>query len=257
MTEVLPARLLILGGTSEAAALARAAIARFSPRIETVTSLAGRTATPGPIAGSLRIGRFGGAGGLAAYLHRERIDLVVDATHPFAATIAANAATACAQIGVPRLKLLRVSWRAQPGDDWREAADFAAAAGMVEASGRRIFLTTGPGYLGAFAKSNGIWFLVRLLQPAPAPLPLVAYKTVIGRPPFTVEAEQALLAENRIDTLVSKQSGGPAEAKLTAARSLGVSVIMIRRPAPPPGERVETVEEAMLWLAVRLALPVT
>ncbi len=252
MPEVWPARLLILGGTSEAAALARAAIARFAPRLEIVTSLAGRTAAPGAIAGSVRIGGFGGAGGLAAYLHRERIDLVVDATHPFAATIAANAAAACAQTGVPRLKLLRVSWRAQPGDDWREAADFAAAAGMVETAGRRIFLTTGPGDLDAFAKLNGNWFLVRLLQPAPAPLPLAAYKTIIGRPPFTVEAEQALLAENRIDTLVSKQSGGPAEAKLTAARSLGVSVIMIRRPTPPPGDRVETVEAAIAWLGSRL-----
>lgn len=252
MPERHPARLLILGGTSEAAALARSAAARFAPRLSVITSLAGRTAAPAAIAGGVRIGGFGGAGGLAAYLCRENIDVVIDATHPFASTIAANAAAACRQTGAPRLKLLRPPWRPRPGDDWREVACFTAAARMIEAVGRRVFLTIGPG-VEAFAGLSDIWFLVRLLQPASGPLPLAAYESVIGRPPFALEDERALLETRRIDTLVSKQSGGPGEAKLEAARALGVAVIMIRRPPPPPGERVETVKEAMAWLAARLA----
>lgn len=252
MPEAAPARLLILGGTSEAVALARAAVDRYPARLEVITSLAGRTMAPRAVAGRVRVGGFGGAGGLAAYLRAEGIDLVIDATHPFAATIAANAAAACAETGTPRLKLLRAPWRPQPGDDWRAAADFAAAARALESIGRRVFLSTGPGNLDAFARLAGIWFLVRLLAPATAPLPLANYATVVGRPPFSVEAETALLASQRIDTLVSKQSGGPGEAKLAAARALGVRVIMIRRPPPPTGAQVETVDRAFAWLAGRL-----
>lgn len=247
------ARLLVLGGTGEAVALARAAVDRFTDRLTVITSLAGRTATPRDIAGEVRTGGFGGAAGLTAHLLAERIDLVIDATHPFAASIAANAAAACAKTGVPRVKLLRPPWRARLGDDWRPAADFAAAGAMAGTIGRRIFLTTGPGDLDVFTGLAGVWFLVRLLQPATAPLPLTAYRTVVGRPPFAVEAERALLAEHRIDTLVTKQSGGPGEAKLAAARALGLPVIMIERPAPPAGDRFETVEQAMAWLSARMA----
>lgn len=247
-----PRRLLILGGTAEAAALAEAACSRFASRLDVITSLAGRLPPPRRIAGALRIGGFGGIDGLRDYLQRAKIDCVIDATHPFAATISAHAAAACAATGTPRLLLLRPPWVAQPGDCWHVAADFTAAAEAVGAMARRAFLTIGPGELAAFAGVRNVRFLVRLIQPPADPLPLNDYAVVVGRPPFPLEAERALLARERIDTLVTKQSGGPTEAKLTAARALGLRVVIIDRPEKPAGPRVATVAEALDWLAARL-----
>lgn len=241
-------RLLILGGTGEAAALAEAAAAAF-PDLEVISSLAGRTDTPRTLPGRIRVGGFGGADGIAGCLRDERIDLVIDATHPFAAVISAHAAEACAAVGTPRLLLLRPPWQPQPGDRWDDVADRAEAARLVAATSRRAFLTLGTGDLAAFSGLAHVFFLVRLIQPPAEPPPLAHHELVVGRPPFSLDEERALFPRHGIDTLVTKQSGGATEAKLAAAREAGAKVVMIRRPEKPAGDRVATVDEAMAWLA--------
>ncbi len=245
-------RLLILGGTPEAARLAQGAIERFKNRLEVISSLAGRTADPAPLPGTVRQGGFGGPGGLADYLSEEKIDCVIDATHPFAAQISAHGREACEAKGVLRLMLLRPAWRREGGDDWVEASSIEDAAEALKnstAPGGRVFLTTGPGSLAPFAALDDRRFLVRLIEAPKTPLGLSDYETVIGRGPFTVADERALMAEKRIDVLVSKLSGGGATyPKIIAARQLSLPVIMIRRPPPEPGMRVETAEAALDWL---------
>ncbi len=249
-------RLLILGGTTEAARLATTALDLWPPdRLAVITSQAGRIAPLRPLPGALRVGGFGGAAGLSAYLSDQAIDALIDATHPFAAVISQNAAEACRQAGVARLMLIRPPWQPCAGDRWTEVADMAAAAVALRQESRRVFLTTGPGALPAFSNLGDIWFLVRLFQPPATPLPLAQHTEVVARPPFTVEGESALLRQHRIDTLVSKNSGGPTKAKLTAARAAGICVVMVARPAMPAGERVATVAAALDWLATRLQEP--
>lgn len=246
-------RLLILGGTGEAAALAQAASARFGDRLAVTTSLAGRTARPATVAGRVRVGGFGGAVGLAAYLEAEAIDLLVDATHPFAATISRNARLAAAAARVPRLMLARLPWRPVPGDRWVRVADIGAAAAAAATLGRRIFLTVGATELAAFAPYRDCYFLVRMVDPPAQALPLETFDLVIARGPFAVADERALLAQHRIDTLVCKASGGAAtEAKLTAAREAGLTVVMVDRPPPEPGEAVGSVQAVLEWLAGRM-----
>ncbi len=248
------ARLLILGGTGEAAALATHLAAR--PDLDVITSLAGRTRAPAHPPGLRRTGGFGGAPGLARYLGEESIDLVVDATHPFAAGITANAATACAQTGVPRLILARPPWAPQAGDRWIEAADAAGAAAALPGLARRVFLSTGRRELGAFSGLSDLWFLVRLIDRPPAPVPLRDYELVLARGPFTVEDEKELLKKHAIAAVVSKNSGGEATyAKVAAARALALPVVIIRRPALPDGEAVTTVDAALAWVEARCPAP--
>ena len=243
-----PRKLLILGGTTEAAELARTVAEAFGTGIDVITSLAGRLAPRRTIPGRTRIGGFGGVAGLVHYLEQEGIDAVIDATHPFAATISAHACTACSQAGVPRLALVRPPWQPVPGDRWREVADLAEAAALLPRIARRAFLTTGPGGIEAFSAVPGVWFLVRVFAAPATPLPLPRHATLVERPPFTLASELALFRRHRIDTLVTKQSGGPLEAKLAAAREAGAEVIMVRRPPPPPGMVVPSVAEALGWL---------
>jgi precorrin-6A/cobalt-precorrin-6A reductase len=246
-----PRRLLILGGTGEAVALAGRLVG--DPRLRVVTSLAGRTRAPAQVAGELRVGGFGGSDGLAGYLEEHSIDALIDATHPFAARMAANAARACAETGVPRLKLLRPSWQAVAGDAWTEVSDMASASEAVQQRGTRVFLSVGRQDLTAFAGLEHVWFLVRSIEPLEAPCPLADCTAIQGRGPFTEEAEAALLKEHRIDLLVSKNSGGGATyAKIAAARTLGLPVVMIARPPAPPGETAATVEEAAAWVEEKL-----
>lgn len=246
-------RLLILGGTAEALALAREAAARFGAGLEVITSLAGRTARPRRPAGAVRTGGFGGAQGLAAYLESEGISLVVDATHPFAAEISKSARRACDILDVPRLTLRRPPWPRRPGDRWVEVADMDAAAQRLPALGRRAFLTVGAASLEAFADMAGVWFLVRLIEPPAGPLPLRDYELVLGRGPFAVDDERRLMRGQGIDALVSKESGGSAtEPKIAAARELGIPVVMVRRPAAEPGETAADVGQALDWIAARL-----
>ena len=248
--------LLILGGTAEAAALAGAAGNRFGEALVVTTSLAGRTQRPGPIPGRVRSGGFGGPHGLAAYLGQHRIDRLVDATHPFAAAISRAARLACDMARVPRLTLLRPPWQRHPEDRWFEVDTMAEAAAIVGRIARRAWLTVGAGEIGAFTAIAHVHFLVRLVEPPLAPLPLRCCEVIVGRGPFTLAEERHRLERHAIDVLVSKASGGAAtEAKLVAAREFGRPVVMLKRPPPEPGTAVETVAAALDWLAAPTRFP--
>ena len=237
---------LILGGTGEARRLASALAAR--PDLRVVSTLAGRVREPRLPAGDVRIGGFGGPAGLAAWLRAERVSAVIDATHPFAERISASAADAAASTGIPILRLRRPGWVARPGDDWRWADSLAAAAELLAGTARRVFLTTGRQGLSAFAGLDAVWFLIRCVDEPEPPLPRHRL-LLLDRGPYTVDGELDLLRAHRIESLVSKDSGGgQTEAKLTAARELGLPVIMVRRPPEPDLPGVPTVEEALSWL---------
>ncbi|TGB14822.1 cobalt-precorrin-6A reductase [Streptomyces sp. MZ04] len=228
---------LVLGGTTEARALAARLATR--PDVRVTTSLAGRVARPAALEGDVRVGGFGGVDGLAAWLREHRVDAVVDATHPFAATISEHAVRAAAATGVPAVLLRRPGWRPAPGDRWHDAGSLAEAAALLPSLGRRIFLTTGRLGLAAFAEPflAELHFLVRSVEPPEPPLPHHT-EILLDRGPYTVEGETALLCEHRIDVLVTKDSGGAATAaKLTAARALSVPVLIVRRPPAPDGAR--------------------
>ena len=248
-----PERLLILGGTAEGRALAAAAQTRFGPALTVISALAGRTRAPVLPAGEVRIGGFGGADGLAAYLRDERIGLLIDATHPFATQISAQACAAAAQAGAQRLALVRPPWRAVAGDRWTLVDSAEAAAAAIPAAANRVFLTVGVRSLPPFAGRRDCWFLVRLVDEPAQPIPLARHRLICARGPFTEADERALLTEHRIDCLVTRASGGDATvAKLAAARALGVAVVMVRRPAPPPGAQAASVADALAWIAERL-----
>jgi precorrin-6A/cobalt-precorrin-6A reductase len=241
-------RVLVLGGTAEGRALAAACAGL--PGLETISSLAGRTNAPLLPHGPVRVGGFGGADGLTSYLRSERIGAVVDATHPFAATMTGNAVTAAAAAGVPLLVLRRPGWTERPGDDWHRVPSMAAAAALVPRLGERVFLTTGRQTIAAFAAVDRCWFLSRSVEPPAPPMP-ARLEVVLDRGPFTVEGERRLLAERRIDVLVTKDSGGAAP-KLAAARDRGIPVLLVDRPPAPPAEQVATVGAALRWLAAWL-----
>jgi precorrin-6A/cobalt-precorrin-6A reductase len=243
-------RLLILGGTAEAAALARGAVARFGDKLQVTTSLAGRTERPAPLPGQIRTGGFGGPAGLAAYLTEYAVGRVIDATHPFATRISAEARLACASANVPRLMLLRPPWQRHPLDRWIEVDDMSSAAAVVPRIGQRAWLTVGASEIACFSAAAGVRFLVRLVEPPHWPLPLHSYEVVVGRGPFALAEERNLIERHAIDVLVCKASGGAAtEDKLIAVREFGIPVIMVRRPPAEAGEAVETVDAALDWLA--------
>ena len=247
------AHLLILGGTAEARLLAARATTLFGERLRVTTSLAGRTRNPAALAGEVRRGGFGGAAGLAAYLSDASVDLVIDATHPFATRISAAAVSACRVHGVPLLGLARPRWMARPGDRWIEVASAAEAAALVPTLGRRVFLTIGQRDLAAFASLDDTHFVVRLVDPPPLPLPLRSYELILARGPFAAAAERLIMERHAIDVVVAKASGGAATApKLEAARVLGLPVVMLRRPEEACRERVERVEDALAWIEHRL-----
>ncbi|MGV9455602.1 cobalt-precorrin-6A reductase [Streptomyces sp. NPDC003635] len=229
----MPQHVLILGGTTEARELAAALTAR--PGLRVTTSLAGRVSRPGTVTGEVRIGGFGGAEGLAKWLREERVDVLVDATHPFAAAITANAARAAAATGVPAVVLRRPGWRPGPEDRWHPVPSLDAAADLLPSLGRRVFLTTGRLGLAAFARLTDLHFVVRSVEPPEPPLP-PRTEVLLARGPFTVADERALLQAHCVDVLVTKDSGGAATAaKLTAARELALPVVVVRRPELPAG----------------------
>lgn len=224
---------LVLGGTTEARELATVLAAR--PGVRVTTSLAGRVSRPGALHGDVRIGGFGGADGLARWLREHRVDAVVDATHPFAAAITANAARAAAATGVPAVVLRRPGWTPGPDDRWHWAAFLPEAAALLPSLGRRVFLTTGRLGLAAFAHLPELHFLLRSVEAPQPPLPPDS-EVLLARGPFTVDDEKTLLRAHRIDVLVTKDSGGDATAaKLTAARDLALPVVVVRRPPLPDG----------------------
>lgn len=240
-------RVLILGGTGEARRLATALV---DDGVEVLSSLAGRVADPLLPPGEVRIGGFGGAAGFAAWLQAHPVRAVVDATHPFAAAMTASAAEAAAVVGVPLLRLQRPGWSPEPGDEWRWVDSLADAAAAV-AGCASVFLTTGRLGLAAFAGLSGRC-LVRSVDPPSPPLP-ERTTVVLARGPFTVDEELALMRRHEVDVVVTKDSGGAmTAAKLTAARELGVPVVLVRRPAPPSGVPVvATVAQALAWLPGR------
>ncbi|MFE4970515.1 cobalt-precorrin-6A reductase [Kitasatospora sp. NPDC056651] len=238
---------LVLGGTTEGRMLA----AELAPTANRVTSsLAGRVARPRLPAGEVRIGGFGGPEGLADWLRGERVDAVVDATHPFAAGISRNAALAAAATGVPLLVLRRPGFTRVDGDRWIPVPSLAAAAAeLLPRRGERVFLTIGRQGVAAFAHLDGLHFLARSVDPPEPPLP-PSCEVLLDRGPFTVQGEEALLRTHGIDVLVTKDSGGSATAaKLSAARGLRLPVVIVERPPVPPGVPVvPDVPGALHWL---------
>jgi precorrin-6A/cobalt-precorrin-6A reductase len=240
-------RVLLLGGTTEARNLA--SLLTADPAVEVITALAGRVRTPLLPPGEVRIGGFGGPDGLTDWLRAEHVDAVIDATHPFAATITANAVMATGRIGIPILVLRRPGWHPEPADHWHWADSLTDAAARLPALGRRVFLTTGRTDIAPFTASADLWFLLRSIDPPDPPLP-ANLTVLLARGPFTVDGETTLLREHRIDVLVTKDSGGEATAaKLHAARQLGLPVVLVRRPALPDTPVVSTEHDAIDWLA--------
>jgi precorrin-6A/cobalt-precorrin-6A reductase len=241
------ARILILGGTAEARQLAGRLAGRAG--LDITLSLAGRTATPAAQPVPIRVGGFGGAEGLANYLVSERIDAVIDATHPYANVISANAVEAARRSGVPLVVLRRPPWIAVSGDRWIEVSDVGEVVRAIGQTPRRIFVALGRNELAPFCNAPQHYYLIRSVDPVDPPLPLPHVGYVTGRGPFGEADDHALMTEHRIDVVVAKNSGGPATyGKIAAARMLGVDVIMLRRPHEPEGATVATIEEAIAWL---------
>ncbi|WP_405060984.1 cobalt-precorrin-6A reductase [Kribbella sp. NBC_01505] len=235
-------KVLLLGGTGEARELA----AQLTD-IDVVSSLAGRTKDLRLPDGAVRVGGFGGVAGLTDWLRDNAVDAVVDATHPFAATMTEHAVAAARAAGVPLLVLRRPGWGAGPGDDWHWVNSAADAATLLPTLGQRVFLTIGRQGIDAFA-GTGLWTLARCVDP-PEPPPTWC-TLLLDRGPYAVDAELALLRQHAIDVVVTKDSGGQqTQAKLTAARELHLPVVLIQRPAAPNGVPVvETVAAAASWL---------
>ena len=242
-----PAKLLIVGGSGEAADLARALAG--DARYDVTLSLAGRTSEPAPLPGRLLTGGFGGAEGLARVLAGEGFDRVIDATHPFAVQMKANAIKAARAAGVPLLAIRRPAWVPHDGDRWIIVESLEAAANAIGEKPRRVFLTTGRMELAQFRQASQHFYIVRSVEaPSPKELP-PRVELIAARGPFKFEDEKALLAERQIEVIVTKNSGGAgAEAKLEAARALSLPVIMVTRPDLPDAPSVATVAEVLAWL---------
>jgi precorrin-6A/cobalt-precorrin-6A reductase len=242
-------RVLLLGGTAEARELAAALL---GADVDVVSSLAGRVARPRLPVGSVRVGGFGGVEGLTAVL--DGYDAVVDATHPFAATISASAATACGHADVPLLRLARPGWGAHPAAGrWHWVASHEEAAATAAVAGGPVFLTTGRQTLHRFVGPlEARTVLVRVVDPVTDPLP-PGWTVLLSRGPYEASQERDLMVSHGVRVLVTKDSGGPhTQGKLDAADGLGLTVVVVRRPTPPAGvEEVSDVPGAVRWLARR------
>lgn len=238
--------LLILGGTQEAAQLVKKAA--NLPDIQVKLSLAGRT-NQAIKSNNSRVGGFGGVVGLIEYLESEKIDLLIDATHPFAAKISQNAAVAAENLGLPRLMLIRAQWESIIGDRWIEVENIQAAVNILPGFAKRVFLSIGRQELTAFSQLENIWFLMRAIEKPSPDIVLPKGLILLERGPFDKDLEKQLLYQHNIDTVVSKNSGGNATyGKIIAARELGIKVVMVKRPMLPQGECVEDVESALRWI---------
>jgi precorrin-6A/cobalt-precorrin-6A reductase len=239
--------ILILGGTTEARTLGERLASRGD--LDVTLSLAGRTALPVAHDVPVRIGSFGGAAGLAAYLAEWRIDALVDATHPFADIISANAIAAAAQTKVPLITLRRPPWMAVPGDRWTEVDDTAAAVAAIGKDPRSVFVTVGRRELALFNEAPQHLYLIRSVDPVDPPLPLPRVTYITARGPFSEADDRALMTAHGVEVLIAKNSGGNAAyGKIAGARALDIGVIMVRQPAAPDIPSVETVEEAIARL---------
>jgi precorrin-6A/cobalt-precorrin-6A reductase len=241
-------RILILAGTAEGTELAVRAAAISG--VEVITSLAGRTRQPVVSSENTRIGGFGGVAGLTDYLREQQIDLLIDATHPFAVQISFNAAAAAAKAKIPHLMLIRPPWKPVMGDNWLEVESHEVAAMVLPELAHRIFLAIGRQELAAFVPLQDLWFLMRTIDPPPPDTPVPPGKLLLERGPFSVQEERSLLQQYRIEAIASKNSGGDATyAKIIAARELSIPVVMVKRPAIPNSEQVENLEDALVWIS--------
>tara|TARA_R110000868_G_scaffold143571_3_gene361855 strand:- start:14163 stop:14924 length:762 start_codon:yes stop_codon:yes gene_type:complete len=246
---------MILGGTTEARALADQLVEVHGDDLRVITSLAGRTSSPTLPKGEVREGGFGGADGMAAYMRDNGIDMLVDATHPFAAQISKHAAEAAAATGTPQLMLVRPAWVQKPGDRWIHVANMDEAAAQISRRSDACLITTGINDLDAFIPIVTTKLFVRLIEKPSKPIVLQDAEIIIGTPPYKKDDEVALLQMMGIDLMVTKNAGGIATyAKIEAARQLGIEVIMIDRPPLPKGDRVEDVAGALAAVKRTLAL---
>lgn len=245
-------RVLVLAGTSEARKLCESLADRDG--VEAIASLAGRTREPMALPVETRVGGFGGAQGLAQYLRDARIDMVIDATHPFAVQISANAVAACQAARKLRLSFGRDPWVARAGDVWSEAATLEAAAQALGTERKRVFLSHGRMGIAAFKARPEHAYVMRAVDaPEANDLPPDC-KVILGRGPFRYDDELRLLADEGIAIIVAKNGGGPG-AKIDAARALKIPVLMLKPPAPPAGDRVTSLEEALDWIDAHRAAP--
>lgn len=241
-----PRNILILGGTTEATALARAVA---GAGLAGTVSFAGRVARPAGQALAVRVGGFGGAEGLARYLAATRVTHLVDATHPFADRMSANAVAAAREAGVPMVALTRPAWTPGPGDDWRVVEGIEGAVAALSGPPRAVFLAVGRMHLDAFAAQGQHRYLLRLVDPPEGELPLPGAEVVVARGPFDEDADRALMARHGTQVVVSKNAGGTgARAKIDAARALGLPVVMIGRPALPPRRELHGVADVLGWI---------
>ncbi|BAZ43865.1 cobalt-precorrin-6x reductase [Chondrocystis sp. NIES-4102] len=241
-------RILILGGTEEASQLAIKASAISG--IEVITSLAGRTIEPKKIATRSRIGGFGGACGLVKYLQDNKIDRLIDATHPFATQISHNAAIAAKVCHLPHLILTRRPWQPTKSDRWIEVSDLKAAADILPTVAQRVFLTIGRQELATFTHLKDLWFLMRMIDHPQIDAAIPNGKVILQKGPFSLVEEEQLLIKYQIEAIVSKNSGGEATyAKILAARALNLPVIMVQRPLLATGKSVSDVESALNWIS--------
>jgi precorrin-6A/cobalt-precorrin-6A reductase len=239
-------RILLLGGTTEANLMAEA-IANAG--LAGVYSYAGRTEAPMGQPIHMRVGGFGGVAGLCTYLQAEGITHVIDATHPFAAQMSTNAVAACAATGTPLIALERAPWVAGESDRWTQVPDLGSAVAALEGPAKRVFLAIGRQHLDPFAAQPQHRYLLRLVDPPTAPLPLPQADVVVARGPFGVASDTALMQTHETELVVAKNAGGKgAVAKIAAARALGLPVVMIDRPMIPDRRIARTVAEVMAWL---------
>jgi len=237
---------LLLAGTGEAQRIARGLADRAVPAI---ASLAGATRAPAPTGLPTRIGGFGGDEGFRAYLRGKGITAVLDATHPFAHRVSHRSARICAEEGLPYCQVLRPAWQPEEGDDWVMLAREDEAAGHI-APGSVVFLATGRQTLERFANLSACRLICRQIDPPEGPFPFPNGEFLVGRPPFSVEDEYKLFKRLGVDWLIAKNAGGEVpRTKLVAARQLGIRVAMIERPPQPDAPRVETVAQALDWVA--------
>jgi len=246
--------ILILGGTTEARELGQGLAARTDIRV--TLSLAGRTASPLAQAVPVRRGGFGGTAGLAQYLRDHEIHALIDATHPYAATISAHAEGAALKTNTPMIALCRPPWRAVAEDRWTEVQDAQAATRALGDSPKNVFLAVGRQEIAHFASAPQHYYVIRSVDPVEPPLAVPNARYILARGPFAEAEEQALLLAHAIDVVVAKNSGGLATfGKIAAARMLGIPVILLRRPPQSAVPRVANAGEAIAWLDHVLNVP--
>jgi precorrin-6A/cobalt-precorrin-6A reductase len=236
--------ILILGGTAEASKLA-SRLAAQGHRV--ISSLAGRTLNPATLKGEVRIGGFGGARGLIAYIVKQEVSVLIDATHPFATQISDNAILAAASTKTHFVRLERPAWHAKPGDSWSIVASLEDAVSLIPAKAR-VLLALGRQHIAPFSRRGDVHFVVRMIDPPEAPLDLVDFELELSKP-GKVDDETAFLTTKRLTHIICRNSGGTASyTKIRAARDLGIPVIMIDRPHRPSTHSVADIESVILFV---------